>query len=98
MEKQSVLINQASRISDIKIAIAKFEGEEKNYQNDLNEINDIISESGDTIIPRLRDKINNRASAWYLGNNGHFEVQEDFEGYLPDLNVLSNIIVESLKV
>jgi len=96
MEKQSVLINQTSRICDIKSAIAEFDQKEKNYQTDLREINDIIECSGDTIIARLRDKINDQDSGWYLDQNGRFEIQEPFLGSLPDLNRLAEVIVNSL--
>jgi len=96
MEKQSVLINQASRICDVKTAIAGFDQKEKNYEIDLNEINDIVASCSDTIIARLQNKINDEDTAWYIGGDGRFVIQESFTGYLPDLNRLAEIIVKSL--
>jgi len=97
MTKVNGIVDQASRIFDIKTAIAKFDIKETNYQTDLREINDIIEDSGDTIIARLRDKINDQDSFWYLDLNGRFEIADHILGFLPDLCQLSDSIVEALK-
>jgi len=97
MEKKTGIVNQASRVADIKTAIAKFDCKETNYNNDLDEISYIVSESGETIITRLRDKMSEHDSSWYLHTNGRFEISSHMVGYLPDLNFLSKCIVDLLK-
>ena len=96
MEKQTGLVNQISRVLAIKTAIEQFDAKEESYQLDLNEINKIIANAGDAVISRLRDKINFQDMAWDLTENGCFEISERMEGYLPDLNDLTDLIVISL--
>jgi hypothetical protein len=97
MKNENGIVDQASRIFDIKTAIAKFKIKETNYQTDLREINDIIEDSGDTIIARLRDKINDQDSGWYLDQNGRLEISEHLTGYLPNLNTLTDYITKCLE-
>ena len=97
MEKKSVLTNQASRIAQIKTSIAIFECRETNYNNDFNEINYLVANCSDTIIARLIDKLNDEDNPWYLCQNGRFEIQDNFQGYLPNLNNLVCKIVKALE-
>jgi len=97
MEKQSKSQIQVSRISKIKSSLSDFYNRKSQWSEDLEEIVSLVYNSGDFVIARLRDKINGTDDHWFISESGIISVHDIYEGFLPDLDLLADLICESLK-
>jgi len=94
MKNQTGIYNQKSRLESIKEAYEACGEVKAAWEADLSEINELTYNMSDYAIAKLQREINSEDNGWNC-DSGSFE--SEYDGMLPDLNDLVELIVEALK-
>ena len=97
MEKETGNRDQISRLNDIQTAYDTFTEAKKVWDDDLDEISNAVYEMPDFAISRIRAQINSEDNGWYCNESGCFEIENQGEDNFPDLDDLTELIVNALE-